>query len=216
MKRIIFILALVFTICGGNMYAQHIRVACVGNSITYGYGIPDREHKCYPFDLGKMLGDKYEVENFGNSGRTLLMKGDLPYMKEQTFKDALDFKPEIVVIKLGTNDTKPQNWIHHEDFEKDMITLIDSFKTLPTKPRIILCTPIAVYHMQWGINDSIVFHGVMPYVKAVAKKEHVEYLNLYPILKGKKDDYIKDGVHPNADGALVIAQRVYKKIKDGK
>jgi len=212
MKRIIFIFTLLFTICGSSVYAQRIRVACVGNSITYGCGISDREHKCYPVDLGNLLGSGYEVENFGNSGTTLLMKGDSPYMKQQTFKDVLDFNPDIVVIKLGTNDTKPQNWIYKEYFEKDMITLIDKFKSLQAKPRIILCTPIAVYKSLSGINDSIVHYGVMPYVKAVSKKEKVEYLNLYPLLKGKKADYV-DGVHPNAAGALLIAERVYRKIK---
>jgi lysophospholipase L1-like esterase len=212
MKRIIFIFTLLFTICGSSVYAQRIRVACVGNSITYGCGIPDREHKCYPVDLGNLLGNEYEVGNFGNSGTTLLMKGDYPYMKQQTLKDVLNFNPDIVVIKLGTNDTKPQNWIYKEDFEKDMITLIDKFKSLSTKPRIILCTPIAVYKSLSGINDSIVHYGVMPYVKAVAKKEKVEYLNLYPLLKGKKADYV-DGVHPNVAGALLIAERVYRKIK---
>ena len=91
------------------------RVACVGDSITYGAGVAGRESNSYPAVLGKLLGDKYEVKNFGVSGATLLKKGDNPYWRQGAFKKATDFKPNIVVIKLGTNDTKPQNRTNHMD-----------------------------------------------------------------------------------------------------
>ena len=90
--------------------ADNIKVACVGNSITEGFGLENPSVESYPAVLQSLLGNNYEVENFGLSARTLLMKGDLPYMKEQRFKDALEFLPDIVTIKLGTNDSKPYNW----------------------------------------------------------------------------------------------------------
>ena len=86
------------------------RVACIGNSITYGYGLKNRSEECYPAVLGIMLGENYTVENFGISARTLLNKGDHPYMQEKLFTEARAFHPDIVIIKLGTNDTKPHNW----------------------------------------------------------------------------------------------------------
>ena len=87
-----------------------IRVACIGNSITDGFGIDMRAKYGYPAQLQGILGDGYWVKNFGVSARTMLNKGDFPYMNEMAWKDALAFKPDIVVIKLGTNDSKPQNW----------------------------------------------------------------------------------------------------------
>ena len=64
----------------------------------------------YPAQLQKMLGKDYYVKNFGVGARTMLNKGDHPYMKELAWKDALAFNPNIVVIKLGTNDSKDMNW----------------------------------------------------------------------------------------------------------
>ena len=59
-------------------YSEPIRVACVGDSITFGYGIKDRDKMSYPAQLGKRLGNKYEVRNFGVNGHTLLSKGNAP------------------------------------------------------------------------------------------------------------------------------------------
>src|SRR5260221_6562390 len=116
-------------------YPGQIRVACVGDSITYGAGITDRAHNSYPAQLASMLGSKWTVQNFGVSGTNLLKQGDHPYWNEQAFKDALAFKPHAVVIKLGTNDSKPQNWAHKDDFVADYLALIRSFQELESKPR---------------------------------------------------------------------------------
>ncbi|MDE6651796.1 MAG: sialate O-acetylesterase, partial [Paramuribaculum sp.] len=105
------------------------KVACVGNSITYGYLVEDREQNAYPKQLGNMLGKDYEVGNFGRSGATLLTKGHNPYVKTQQFKDALAFKPDIILVHLGVNDTDPRNWPHYNsEFITDYIALIDSFR----------------------------------------------------------------------------------------
>ena len=113
MKKSIVFCFLLLLLCGLQLFAQEartIKVACVGNSITYGSGIKDRANHSYPSVLGRLLGSKYEVQNFGFSARTLLNKGDHPYMKETLFQKALNYQPDIVVIKLGTNDSKPINW----------------------------------------------------------------------------------------------------------
>src|SRR5579864_433492 len=89
--------------------SEKIRVACVGDSITFGACVPEREKNCYPAVLGGLLGDKYDVRNFGVNGATLLKKGDLPWWNVDAYKSATDFNPDIVIIKLGSNDTKPQN-----------------------------------------------------------------------------------------------------------
>ena len=149
--------------------SEPIRVACVGDSITYGHGIKDREHDTYPGLLSAMLGEKYDVRNFGVSGSTTMMGTDMPYMNEQAYKDALAFNPQIVTIKLGTNDSKPYNWSGQDHFKKDLKTLIESFRSLPSKPKIWLCLPVPAYGHAWSINDSVIYNGVIPYIKEVAQ-----------------------------------------------
>ena len=190
---------------------KKIKVACIGNSITFGAGIKDREHYSYPVVLGKLLGEGYEVRNFGISGRTLLNKGDRPYMKEQIYQYALCYQPDIVVIKLGTNDSKPQNWIHEKEYPRDMQQMIRDLRKLPSKPRIYLCYPAKAYRTDWGINDSIIVHGVVPYINRIAQKRKLEVIDLHTATDGMEQNF-PDRIHPNEEGAAVIAKTVYKAI----
>ena len=81
---------------------QKIKVACVGNSITWGHGIQDRSKNTYPAQLQQLLGDGFDVRNFGNNGKCAQDEADDPYTKTQEYADALAFLPDIVIIKLGT------------------------------------------------------------------------------------------------------------------
>lgn len=188
-----------------------IRVACVGNSITYGAGISNRDRDSYPSILEQMLGEEYEVRNFGHSARTLLNKGDHPYMQENTYTKALDYQPNIVILKLGTNDSKPQNWKYKSEFTRDLERMINDFRKLPSKPTIYLCYPAKVYKVQWGINDSVIVKGVIPYIDRVARKMGTKIIDLHSATDQMEENF-PDKVHPNKQGAIVIAQTVYKAI----
>lgn len=191
---------------------ETIRVACIGNSITYGAGIKNRKRDSYPALLGSMLGKGHYVKNFGISARVMLNKGDNPYMKEQKYQDALTFNPNIVVIKLGTNDTKPQNWKYKADFMKDMQTMIDSFSALPSKPKIYLCSPAKAYKDSWGIRDSVIVNGVVPMVKKLAKKNKLQLIDLHTATSDK-EELFPDKIHPNEQGTKIMATTVYQAIK---
>ena len=141
-----------------------VRVACIGNSITFGAGIKNRSRDSYPSVLARMLGDNYWVKNFGVSARTMLNKGDHPYMNEPAYKNALAFNPNIVVIKLGTNDSKSFNWKYKADFMKDAQTMINAFKGLPSQPKIYLCYPSKAYLTGDGINDDIISKEIIPMI----------------------------------------------------
>jgi len=210
-----FFISVFLFIAVGLQAADTIRVACIGNSITYGSGIKNRDVDSYPAVLGRLLGDGYLVKNCGLGGRTLLNKGDRPYMKEKMFQEALAFQPDIVVIKLGTNDTKPQNWQFQSEFKQDLTAMVDSFLALASKPRLFLCYPATAYSVTWGINDSIIVHGVMPYVKAVAKEKKLKIIDLHKATAGMPELY-PDKIHPNAVGARILATTVYKAIRNVK
>ena len=188
-----------------------VRVACVGNSITYGAGIKNRSHDSYPSVLGRLLGDKYWVKNFGVSARTMLNKGDRPYMKEQAYQQALAFNPNIVVIKLGTNDSKSFNWVHKADFIKDTQTMIDAFKALPSQPEIYLCYPSKAYLTGESINDDIISKEIIPMIKKVAKKNKLPVIDLHSAMDGMPELF-PDHIHPNEEGAKVMAKAVYDAI----
>ncbi len=188
-----------------------VRVACIGNSITFGAGIRNRSRDSYPSVLARMLGDNYWVKNFGVSARTMLNKGDHPYMNEPAYKNALAFNPNIVVIKLGTNDSKSFNWKYKADFMKDAQTMIDAFKGLPSQPKIYLCYPSKAYLTGDGINDDIISKEVIPMIKKLAKKNGLSVIDLHTAMDGMPELF-PDRIHPNEKGAQVMAKAVYQSI----
>lgn len=188
-----------------------VRVACIGNSITFGAGIKNRSRDSYPSVLARMLGDSYWVKNFGVSARTMLNKGDHPYMNEPAYKNALAFNPNIVVIKLGTNDSKSFNWRYKADFMKDAQTMIDAFKGLPSQPKIYLCYPSKAYLTGDGINDDIISKEIIPMIKKLAKKNNLFVIDLHTAMDGMPELF-PDRIHPNEKGAQVMAKAVYQSI----
>ncbi len=190
-----------------------VRVACIGNSITDGHGIGMAPVKGYPAVLQKKLGEGYLVKNFGVSARTMMNKGDLPYMNELAWRDAKAFNPNIVVIKLGTNDSKTHNWVHGADeFRQSMQAMIDTLKALPSKPKIYLCSPIPAFKDSWSINDSVIVNGEMPIIKKLAKKNKCQFIDLHTSYT-YGDMMLKDGIHPNAKGAAKMADIIFDAIE---
>ncbi|MDF7799619.1 SGNH/GDSL hydrolase family protein [Pontiellaceae bacterium B1224] len=182
-----------------------VRVACVGDSITFGARIEDRETNSYPAQLGQLLGEGYEVKNFGQNGATLLKKGNNPYWKKPPFKPSHAFNPDIVIIKLGTNDSKPENWKHKDGFVADYLALIESYRALPCHPVVIICRPVPVYPDSKKITDKIVREEVIPAIDEVAKQANVEIIDLYAPLSNRPDLF-PDDIHPNAEGAGIMAE----------
>ena len=159
-----------------------------------------------------MLGDGYVVKNLGVSARTMMNSGDLPYMNEIAWQDALAFQPDVVVIKLGTNDTKSHNWKDKKEFSADMQKMIDALKALPTKPRILVCTPIPAIKDTWTISDKVIVEEEIPAIERVAKKNKLEVIDLHTAFTGQESLYQGDGIHPTQQGARRIAEIVAKAI----
>lgn len=211
-KTLILSLCLFFCIV---LFAQKpVKVACVGNSITYGSGIADREKDSYPVKLQQMLGDKYLVDNFGKPGATLLNKGHRPYMQQKEFKDALAFAGDIVVIHLGINDTDPRNWPNYRDyFINDYRALIDSFRVVNPQCRVLIArlTPIADRHPRFESGTRDWHDEIQLAIENIAKYANVQLIDFheplypYPYL-------LPDAVHPNAEGAAILAKTVYEGI----
>lgn len=208
-KRTLLTLLLLLVLVSAS--AQKVRVACIGNSITYGHGIEDREHDTYPAQLQKLLGNEFDVRNFGVSGTTAQKEGDFPWVSTQQYKDALAFMPQIAVIKLGTNDSKPQNWVNAERLVNSLESITEEFESLPSHPQIIIALPAKAYEIRWNIRDSIIVNYEIPAIKKMAKKHKWKLLNLYKATSGMPQLF-PDGIHPNVEGAGVIAGKVEKMV----
>jgi len=211
--RLIVLCCLLFcsTLVVGQNKKEPIKVACIGNSITYGAKIKNRFQNSYPSILQQMLGEGYDVRNFGVSGCTCLHKGNKPYVKRKEYKEALAFNPDIVTIKLGTNDSKAYNWCFKDEFKDDLKSLISSFESLPSHPKIYLCLPVPVMRPNFRIQQDVVADEVVPMVKQVAIEKNLSQIDLYDALL-PFPKYFVDGVHPNALGAEIIAATIYKKF----
>ena len=206
-----------------------VKVACIGNSITDGHGIDMATQHGYPALLQQMLGDDYWVKNFGVSGRTLLNKGDFPYMNEMAWKDAVAFQPDVVIIKLGPNDSKPQNWQYGAEFKADLKQMITTLRpdlaqpqkkkgkkakaAAPKKPEIILCTPIPAFKSSWEINEEIIANNIIPIQQEVAREYGLQVIDLHTLFANGADMVQPDGIHPNEKGVKRMAEIVAETLK---
>jgi len=195
---------------------DRVRVACVGDSITFGATIKGRAKNAYPIQLGAILGDGYDVRNFGQNGRTLLKNGDKPYWKSGVFREAKAFNPNIVVIMLGTNDTKPQNWKYKDEFLGNYIELVEIFQKLPSHPQVWVVLPVPAFPGRWGITDKVIKNELIPLIRRVAEKTGAKLIDAYSALAGQKSLFSGDGVHPNKEGAAVLAKTIAKAISKQK
>lgn len=188
-----------------------LRVACVGDSITEGTGLDDPASESYPAQLSNILGEGWEVQNFGKIHSTLLKNGSYPYWNTTQYASSLEFKPDVVVIMLGTNDTKPVNWKINDQFISDYTDLIASYKNLPSQPIIYICYPPPAYGSVAGITDTVIKNELIPKIAEVAALHGITIIDNYTVLTGKKELF-PDLVHPNVEGAGIIAQNVYETI----
>ena len=187
------------------------RVACIGNSITHGSGIDMMDEKGYPAQLQRLLGSDYLVKNYGVGARCMMATSDHPYMQELAWRDAKAFNPDIVVIKLGTNDSKDYQW-NQQQYERDYQLMIDTLRALPSRPVIYLCNPVRAFRDKWGITDSVIVNGVIPSIAKIAKKNKLKVIDLHPVIDDRSL-MTSDMIHPNDKGAARMAKTIADAIK---
>ena len=206
--------------------AEPIRVACLGDSITAGARV-DARTESYPAQLQRMLGSSYHVQNFGLGGATLLKSG--PPNVWQKLAAARAFRPHVVVISLGTNDTvggRRKNWEKIGGFEADYDELIAQLAALPTRPRILVCTPTAMVLSTPGLSADRLANlqerqprlqqlcGRIRGIAARNRDRNVALLELNAVLRDRPDLVAeKDGVHPNREGYETVARAVADAIR---
>lgn len=165
----------------------------------------------YPTYLAKLLGDDYLVKNGGVSGTTVLKEGDKPYWTQGKLSDVFAFKPDLVTIKLGTNDTKSQNWnTFGSHFKRDYTALIDTLMTLATPPAVFPVLPVPAFSSTYGIRNSII-DSIIPIINQIALERHLTVIDANLALK-PYSSYFSDGIHPDEAGSEIIAQTIYQTL----
>lgn len=194
---------------------EPIRVACVGDSITAGYGLPKNAAatSSYPALLGKRLGGGYVVKNFGHTGCTLMNLDWLPpLMKTDEYKQSLEFKPNIVILMGGTNDGHPRNWAHSSQLPDDLKKIVDSYQELPSNPKIyFMLPPRLLPKAEGGVMDDVQCNNVNqllpPILRGFAKARNIPVIDSRGAIT-TRDSYTVDGIHLNEKGCAKLSNQV--------
>lgn len=173
------------------------RVACVGDEITLGVGLPGGQS--YPDRLGRLLGATNYVVSFGREGATLRDGGEIARLRE--------FRPDVVIVMLGSNDAAPDVWRERADeFVPAYKGLVERLRALPSRPQVWLCTPPPATARAAGARDTVA-HTVAPLVRQAARESGAGLIDVFRALEVRDELFSRDGA-PNADGAAVIAETV--------
>ena len=190
------------------------KVACVGDSITWGFTIVNRRKNSYPSVLQGLLGADYEVCNFGYNDASARFDADTPYVTKKAYRDSQEWNPDIVLLMLGSNDTKRRNW-NPEIFRRDYSKLVESYRALPSSPRVILIAPIRIFQPLsipvLGLYSDTMENGVRPAIHEIATEKGLELVDLVDLFQDSR--YLMDGVHPQTTGARMLAQAINSGVK---
>ena len=193
-----------------------IKIACIGDSITSGYTILNPRRDSYPAVLQKMLGDDYKVRNFGVLNAAARFDADTPYIRKKAYCKSLEWNPDVVLIMLGSNDTKSRNW-DPDIFRRDYRKIVSSYVDLPSRPRVCLIAPIQIFRV-WGISlmglyPETMEEGVRPAIYEIGNELNLQVIDLRDLFTDSS--FCIDGVHPQRKGAALIAGHIYDNLRQG-
>ena len=151
------------------------------------------------------------MENFGVGSATVLLDTDKPYMDQIEFVEAKNFLPDIVIIMLGTNDARTDNYQSIENFVSDYMKMVNEIQTLESNPKIFLAKPPPLFDNELELKNENLLAGIIPQIEQIANAEELPLIDIYSALENHPE-YFWDGVHPSNEGAAVIANTVYEAI----
>ena len=196
-------------------------MACVGDSITAGGYWSNNLQRCLPTD-------RYTVLGFGVSGTTGLYSGldwnsatgafDVPkaYVNEQKYRQSLAAGADIVVVMLGTNDSKDYNWNQLKgdpsQYIADMTNLVRSYQDSASKPTVLLALPPTAFSDTARINNTTIEKEIIPALRQVASYTNVTIVDTHAA-NARAQAHFTDGVHPSdATGRKLLAEKVAQAV----
>jgi len=199
------VLALVAGLAAAGAARAATKVACVGDSIT-------ASSSRYPTYLAQGLGSGYQVRNFGRSGTTMLKATGASYWKTTQFTDSGAWGPKIVIIMLGTNDSKKIYWpAHGKEYKGDYLAMVRRYQNLASRPKVLVMTSPPNYTDGSRYQPSVIKNQIVPTVRQVSKETGAVFIDIFTPLSGHPELF-PDGTHPNTTGSKRIASIVQKAI----
>ena len=192
-----------------------IKIACAGDSTTYGHGISGWPKNNYPTVLQNLLGDAYHVNNYGVSSFAVQESADRSYRTLPHYQESLAYDADYVVFMMGSNDSKPENWKGADAFKADLLSLLDTYGDA----EIILCTLPSAFFLE-GQTEGVTNHDIQPLIveeiaeitREVAAERGYTLIDIHALTAQHPEWFEKDGVHPSNEGAAAIAREVYAVI----
>ena len=218
----------VLSVAERNVDVIKTRIACIGDSITYGFGLKNRERDAYPAQLQRMLDEKfpgkYEVRNFGNPGRGVYthtkFKGTCrAFASVPEHALALAWHPDIVICNLGANDwgeigKEGDGRLAKGTFAREYHALLDEYRKLSTHPKIIIWTALAPLGKAHGACGKPCVETLNAELVRFAEKEGLPGIDMRTPLAGDIESLVlKDGIHPDPAGSLRIAEITFKALR---
>jgi acetyl esterase/lipase/lysophospholipase L1-like esterase len=220
--KAVFGAILAVLLASGAQAADTTRYVCIGNSITYGYGLA-KVTQAYPYLLQKMLRSTYltssiplvtdTVFDYGVNSCTLLREGDKPYWTQPDFLATFSIRPSLISVMLGANDTKDSNWVYGANFPTEYGQMLDTLSHITTKPKLFACFPPAEFANTFTppLRDSILSNYIIPDIRAQAQQRNIPIIDVHTPMLSKSASYI-DGIHPDSNGQKMLADIFYESI----
>lgn len=211
-----------------------IKVACVGDSLTYG----DKAYKGYPVYLQEMLGSDYEVRNFGECGAIACDESTLNsgktnwcYKRYERYTQSKAWKPDIVIMMLGYNDAGGHltdfhsvSWSGGEsstaarEFEKDYKALVQEYRDLGAQVYIV--NPPCSNNASDKSDSSNQAKYISPIIEKVASELELPFIDIRSHTKpwgaemycGTNISGTTDNTHFSAAGYEAVASFMFEKI----
>lgn len=183
-----------------------LRVACIGDSITFGDQLADRDSQSYPAVLQRLAAGRFVAGNFGVNATTALQGTGRAWTDTPACRDALAFAPDFAVVMLGINDLAfPDAYAR---YPADLRALVARLHALPSAPRVFLCTltPIAPAEQQAYANQ-LIRDTFNPAIRAVAAESGATVIDISSVYPNRLD-LLPDGLHPAPAGAELLARTI--------
>ncbi len=181
--------------------ANVLKIACVGDSITRGTFVWRRKKRSYPAQLQAMLGERFCVRNFGVNGHAVQQTADRPYWSSDAFTSSSAFEPDIVLIMLGTNDSRGDNWKGIGPFADDYRKLVVHYQSLESSPRVWLLTPPALFRLgrstkvRYGMDERAI-REMCDAIESLARELGCGVIDIHEVTARHPEAFRFDGVHP--------------------
>lgn len=221
MTKVAGFIAFLAVTCLPPLSADPLRIAVIGDSISTGAHAEDPQHNGYPARLGHLFGKKAEVRAFARGGACLSLKAENSLTNSPVFKRAVDWKPDVALVMLGTNDSNvsPDNWKHRAELEGDARHVIASLRNANPDVEVHLIGPPPMFPDRKGLKPE----RVANLKQRVPNMGEIRRMNLgiaaaeprvfhHDISGALYADRTTDGVHPDTFGHEDLANQLFDQI----